>query len=266
VITVPKVEMHLAHACTLRCTGCTHYADHGLSGVVPFDVGAAWLRGWGARIRPLNFSFLGGEPLLNPAVPDFLRLARSLWPDSLLRLVTNGLLLDRAPRLWDALGDTAATLTVSVHSRADGYRARLLPNLELARARAAELGFRYEERDSVAGWYKLYQGAGAAMEPFTDADPRASWTACVTKHCVTLRDNALWKCPPLAHLPLVAARHGLGERPSWQPYLRYRPLPLTATADEIRAFFARGHESFCGMCPAQHSYFEKSVTGAPAPF
>jgi hypothetical protein len=76
----------------------------------------------------------------------------------------------------------------------------------------------------------------------------------------------LWKCPPLAHLPRVAARHGLAQRPSWQPYLRYRPLPATATADEIRAFFGRGPESFCGMCPARHRYFEKSLVGAPAPF
>lgn len=266
MITVPKVEMHLAHACTLRCTGCAHYADHGLSGVLPLDVGTMWLRGWGARIQPVNFSFLGGEPLLNPAVPDFLRLARTLWPASRLRIVSNGLLLHRRPQLWEVLGETDTTLTISVHSHAAGYRARLQPNLELARARATEVGFRYEERNSVEGWYKLYRGSGSAMEPFTDCDPRASWTACVTKHCVTLRDNVLWKCPPLAHLPLVAARHRLADRPSWQPYLRYPPLPLTATADEIRAFIARGPESFCGMCPAHHTYFEKSVTGAQAPF
>jgi hypothetical protein len=234
--------------------------------VLKFDVGVEWLRGWSARIRPVDFSFLGGEPLLNNDAPDFLRLARSLWASTRLRLVTNGLLLHRTPRLWDALGETAATLTVSVHSRADGYRARLEPNLELARARAAELGFGYEERNSVAGWYKLYRGAGAAMEPFTDGNPVASWTACVTKHCVTLQDNALWKCPPLAHLPMVAARHRLDDRPYWQPYLRYRPLPITATADEIRAFFARGPESFCGMCPAEHHYFEKSIVGEPAAF
>ncbi|MFA1550223.1 radical SAM protein [Actinomadura chokoriensis] len=266
MITVPKIEMHLAHACTLRCTGCAHYADHGLPGVLPLQDGAAWLTGWGARIRPVTFSFLGGEPLLNRRVPDFLRLARGLWPRARLRLVSNGLLLHRKPELWDVLGETGTTLTVSVHSRDDAYLARLRPNLELARARAAEIGFRLEERDSVEGWYKLYRGSGAAMEPFTDGDPRASWTACTTRHCVTLQDNALWKCPPLAHLPLVASRHGLGDRPSWQPYLRYRPLPLTATADEIRAFFARGPESFCGMCPARHTHFTKSVTGAPAPF
>jgi organic radical activating enzyme len=266
VITVPKVEMHVAHACTLQCTGCTHYADHRLRGVVSLAVGSDWLRSWGVRIQPVHFSFLGGEPLLNPAVPNFLRLARSLWPLTRLRLVTNGLLLHRTPMLWAVLAETDTLLTVSVHSRANSYRTQLAPNLELARARAREFRFRYEERDSIAGWYKLYRGHGAAMEPFTDGDPNASWAACLTKHCVTLQDNALWKCPPLAHLPLVAARLGLAERSSWQPYLRYRPLRITATADEIRAFFALGAESFCGMCPVQHSHFIKSVEAAPAPY
>src|SRR5205823_3285722 len=146
-------------------------------------------------------SLLGGEPLLNRRLPDYLRLVRSLWPDTRLRLVSNGLLLTRRPQLWEVLRETDTTLTVSVHSRGAVYRDRLQPNLELARSRAAEFGFRFEERDCVESWYKLYQGAGAAMEPFTDGDPRASWTACTTKHCVTLQDGALWKCPPLAHLP-----------------------------------------------------------------
>lgn len=260
MISVPKLEMHLAHACNLRCDGCTHYADHALPGLVRLADGGQWLRSWSERITPVNFTFLGGEPLINAETGSYLRLARTLWPRTRLRLVTNGLLLDRRPSLWDVLAETRTTLTVSIHSRAAWYTARITPVRELARSHAASDGFVYEERDATREWYKLYRGHGASMEPFDDGDPAASWRVCRNKHCVTLQDNALWKCPPLAHLGRVAAKHGLAERASWQPYLRYEPLTLATSDEELVAFFARREERFCGMCPTRLEFFEKSVS------
>lgn len=260
MITVPKIEMHLAHACNLRCHGCTHYADHRLPGIVPLAEGSRWLRDWSRRIAPVNFTFLGGEPLINRHAATYLRLARELWPVARIRLVTNGLLLGKSSGLWDALADSGATLTISVHSREPSYTAVLAPALELARANATTFGFALEERDSISEWYKLYRGYGANMEPFDDGDPAASWKVCRNKHCVTLQDNALWKCPPLAHLPRVAEKYGLSRRDSWQAYLAYRPLTLAATDREIVAFVARREESFCGMCPTRLEYFEKSIS------
>ncbi len=259
MITVPKIEMHLAHACNLSCQGCTHYADHGLSGTVSLADGEVWLRSWARRIVPVRLSLLGGEPLLNRETPDFLRLARGLWPHTRIRLVTNGLLLRRSKGLWEALAETNGLLTVSIHSLDPAYLAELAPLLDLARSKAENLGFGYEERDSVSGWYKLYRNEGPFMEPFQENDPRGSWTVCENKHCVTLQDNALWKCPPLAHLPRLAQKYHLADRPTWAPYLRYEPLGLDASDEEIAAFFSRRQESYCGMCPTRLEYFEKTI-------
>src|SRR5262245_41927815 len=104
MIRVPKLEMHLADRCNLRCESCSHYSNYAGGGILAFEVGSAWLKSWSMRLEPVHFSFLGGEPLLNPAVPQFLRLARELWPHTAIRLVTNGLLLDRGDdHLWRAL-------------------------------------------------------------------------------------------------------------------------------------------------------------------
>jgi len=46
-----------------------------------------------------QFSFLGGEPCLNPALPQFVWLAREMFPTSERILGTNGFLLKRHPRL-----------------------------------------------------------------------------------------------------------------------------------------------------------------------
>lgn len=268
MITVPKLEMHVIDACNLGCEGCAHYSNHPLpAGRLTLEIGERWLRSWAHRIAPLDFSLLGGEPTLNRELPELVRLVRETWPATRLRLVTNGLLLDRMPELWPALAQTRSLLTVSVHSRDDAYRARLEPMLRLARLRCAEGGIRYEERNSIDGWYRPHRGHGVGMRPYDDGQPHRSWRACASRHCVTLHDGALWKCPPLAHLGKVLRRFGLADEASWRPYLDYRPLLPGATQEELMAFFARGPERACGMCPSRPESFEKRVLprGAAGP-
>jgi organic radical activating enzyme len=259
VVKVPKVEMHLADSCNLHCDGCTHFANYDLPGVLPFEEGSDWLETWGRRLEPIHFTFLGGEPTLNRSLPRFLELARGLWPKTHLRLVTNGVLLRRWEALWPILTDTRTVLVISLHSNDEDYRELIRAPLELARRRSREHGFLLEERDSIREWYRLYRDHGTRMEPFDEGRPFASWQVCRNKHCVTLRDNALWKCPPLAHLPAAAKKLSLHENARWKPYLRYEPLEPRATDDEIRAFFARGPERFCNMCPTRLQFYEKSV-------
>ena len=174
--------------------------------------------------------------------------------------MTNGLLLPRwGERLWPALAASDTCLTISIHSDEPDYRQRLDRAVDAARAAAAAHRFVFELRDSVRGWYRLYRGAAADIRPFDDGDPRASWRVCQNKHCVTLLDNTLWKCPPLAHLPRVAAKLRLVEADAWRTALAYRPLDLAASDDDVRAFFAEGPIAACGMCPSRLDYFVKSI-------
>ncbi len=45
--------------------------------------------------RNMNISFLGGEPTINPELTKLLKKARSLWPDSSLMILSNGVILDK---------------------------------------------------------------------------------------------------------------------------------------------------------------------------
>jgi hypothetical protein len=114
-------------------------------------------------------------------------------------------------------------------------------------------------RNSVDNWYRFYRGSGRDMLPFADGHPDASWAVCASKHCVTLENDLLWKCPPLAHLPRVAERFNLKSKHEWRVPLSYEPLTLDATDDEVREFFARRAEPACGMCPAKPVHFEKEI-------
>ena len=115
-------------------------------------------------------------------------------------------------------------------------------------------GIRIEYFQSYRHWTRRYHGAGSAIRPFDDRQPRASWEICPSKVHPQLFEGKLWKCAPLAYLKLQAKKYRLSER--WDPYLQYQPLEPDCTPEELTAFFAREDESFCGMCPSQPVPFE----------
>ncbi|WP_413206468.1 hypothetical protein [Rhodospirillum sp. A1_3_36] len=266
-LDIPYLEMDIAHLCNLQCQGCMHYSNYTLPGIVPFERGGQWLRDWAERVRPSEFTMLGGEPLLNPEVTDYVEQAAHLWPEARRLLVSNGLRLAQNPGLLNALSATETTLRITIHRDDSAYLDKLAPHVRLA-LEARDAGrIRLELIRSDSYWYKTYQGEGEAMRPFTDGAPHASWSSCFNKLCKTLRDGALWKCPPLAFLPLAAAKLNLAAVREWWPYLTYQPLPLEADDTALIRFFTEEEVSACAMCPAklEGTQFRPEVTGGGVP-
>ena len=88
------LEFHLADHCNLNCRGCAHMsniAEPHLADLDQYIKDIARLRDlfWGIdRIR-----LMGGEPLLNDQLPEFIKVTREFFPDTDMHVVTNGLLL-----------------------------------------------------------------------------------------------------------------------------------------------------------------------------
>ena len=249
-----NLEIHVAHACNLACESCSHYSNHAHKGLVSLEEAEAWMAPWGGRIAPKFFSLLGGEPTVHPELTQFVRIARKHWPRSTLRIVTNGFFLDRHPELPAFMREDGRTLlNISVHHDSAEYRERMRPVLELAEKWARDYGIRIQVFTSNESWTRRYKGYGAAMEPFDDRQPRASWENCAAKTCPQVFEGSIWKCAPLAYLRMQHERFGLSER--WAPYLGYRPLEPGCSDPELDAFFALEEESHCAMCAAKPEHF-----------
>lgn len=256
--TVNHLELHVAHACNLTCESCSHYSNHRHKGMLALEDAEAWLRAWQPRIRPIRFTLLGGEPTLNPDLAGFVRLARRTWPETRLRIVTNGWFLHRHPDLPATLAeDPDVSILISVHHDSPEYREKLQPIFDLAEKWSQNYGIRIDVEASWQRWTRRYRGSGATMEPFEDGRPVQSWANCVAKHTKQLHEGMLWKCAPLAYLGLQHRTVGLSEK--WSPYLAYRPLPHDCSDEELGEFLARREESVCGMCPAHPEHMELPV-------
>ncbi|UVK37084.1 radical SAM protein [Mesorhizobium sp. AR10] len=253
-----KLELHVAHGCNLSCESCSHYSNHAHAGTVSLEDADCWMGLWSRRVSVTRFSLLGGEPTIHPELPRFVGLVRRHWPDTRIEIVSNGFFLHRHPTLPAILAaDPAARLVISVHHDAQEYRDRLKPVFALLEAWRRDHGVVATIRPAHKNWTRRYEGFGEKMLPFEDSDPRASWDICPARHCKQLHEGRIWKCAPLAYLPMQKAKYRLSGK--WDAYLGYEPLGPDCSRAELQAFAELEDEAACGMCPAKERLFELPV-------
>lgn len=253
-----KLELHVAHGCNLACESCSHYSNHGHAGTVSVEEADRWMGLWSRRVSVDRFTLLGGEPTIHPQLPRFVGLVRRHWPQAQIEIVSNGFFLHRHPSLPSVLAeDPDARLIISVHHDSEEYQARLKPVFALLEDWKRDHGVAVRIRPAARNWTRRYEGFGDAMLPFEDSDPRASWEICPARHCKQLLDGRIWKCAPLAYLPMQKARYRLSGK--WDPYLAYKALDPGCPDAELVAFAALEDEAACGMCPAKERLFELPV-------
>ncbi len=255
-LEISHIEWHVAHACNFTCEGCAHFSNHDHKGVVDKETLIEWYKPWTDRLLPKEIDLLGGEPLLNKDILEIIKVTKTMWPDSQIRLVTNGVLLHKYPDLPKVLKQTDTILVLSTHGDNDRYNQIMEDVQELVDSWIVEYGIRTKNFDSYNVWMNLYKGYGDQMQPFEDDDPEQSWENCITgQDCFQLFEGKIYKCSPLAYLQIQKHLYKLSDK--WDHYLTYQPLTAECSDQQLVEFFSRQAESFCSMCPSNPEYFHK---------
>ena len=183
------LEYSAAWHCNLRCKGCSH-----LSNLIKKPA-------WGdeelfrrnlLRVRELfahveDIRFVGGEPLLNPAIGRLVSTARSVFPGAEVVVVTNGLLI---PRLQEDVFDIIRENNASV------YISSYPPTLE-----------KKEEITGILRTHGIRYGFSRPIEQFqyevgeTPGDGEENYSHCSLMHCHLLHDDGRLSvcCVPLTY-------------------------------------------------------------------
>lgn len=110
IIHSRKLEYNLVDHCNLSCAQCSHMSPHMKTGSIPLDIFASDINRLSTVYRVEKLRFVGGEPLLNPHILDYIQVARDSGICKRIEIATNGTLLDRAP---DVLFSSVDSISVS---------------------------------------------------------------------------------------------------------------------------------------------------------
>ena len=115
---LPYLEFHIADHCNLNCKACSHYS--GLVKEPRFSNLEKLTRDFERLHEFIDdlgmIRILGGEPLLNPEVSEYVKLCRRLYPHAIICVVTNALLLQRMPEeFFETLRECTARIDISFY-------------------------------------------------------------------------------------------------------------------------------------------------------
>lgn len=182
-----KVEMHIADHCNLNCRGCTHFSP----------IFEKKLPDFASRIRDvkklkekmpyvLYFSILGGEPFLNPDICLYITEIRKLYPDAVIDIVTNGLLI---PGLSDyvlkCILDHQVQISISEYEPTHKMIERIEEKLQ-------QFGISYHIRP--------YEVKKKFIKPLSLKTDSMYPQKCLSNGCVNIWNGKIARCPTLMYI------------------------------------------------------------------
>jgi hypothetical protein len=135
------IEYSVSYHCNLRCSGCSHMSPYLGKRFPSLDSFASDLEALGKAFHARDIRLVGGEPLLNPEVAAFARVAKASGIADCVMLTTNGILLHRmGDEFWENVDFVSVTLypgasppekvieSIRERAKESGTRLRLFPN------------------------------------------------------------------------------------------------------------------------------------------
>ena len=235
-------EVHITDHCNLNCKGCAHFSNlcaPTYADPAEFEKDMRAMAETFSAVRQIYL--LGGEPLLHPDVTKFVRVAREVFPETRISLMTNATLVMRMDdEFWRALADTGIILLC------DSYPIGL-PVDEINR-RGKEQGVTVEWTVAREEFFKI------PIDPAGGHDPATSFGLCRGyNNCPIVRDGKLYPCAYAAFADVFRERFGIEEGLEVTP-TDYFDIRAPHDPDDAMEFLLRPIP-WCANCDMEHMEF-----------
>lgn len=109
-----KVEFYITNVCNLNCDQCNRFNDYKFSGWQRWSDYEAIHQRWAKLVDIKHVVILGGEPLLNPSINEWILGLANLWKRP-VQILTNGTRLNHTPGLYETLLSWASAPNIAKH-------------------------------------------------------------------------------------------------------------------------------------------------------
>jgi len=183
-LPILSFEVHLVEHCNLNCKGCDHFCPLAEPAYTDLEI----FRRDFDRLSELfhqeagEIHLLGGEPLLNPQIEEFCKIARKSFPRATINIITNGILL---PQMSDSFWSCCHEFDITV--RPTKYPIQVDYQAAEEKARAFKVKYEYFN-DAQFMTHNQYDLKGRQ-------DPRESFMDCYRANkCIYLANGKLYPC------------------------------------------------------------------------
>jgi organic radical activating enzyme len=273
---LPKIEFYITNVCNLNCEHCNRFNNHDFRGWQRWVDYEPHYAEWAKYIDFGHITILGGEPLLNPTIVDWVRGINRLWGRP-VQILTNGTRLNAVPGLYDLLlgekspypevqnlarikNNERNHIGISWHNADNFDELKQIAFQFLTdsvykpiRENDSEINGKYENsyvvwsddhKVNLAVWMQdnfehsslRHTAQGLKLHDNDPAQAHASCTFAINRNYHFIR-GSLYKCGPVALLPEFDQQHQLAITDQDRDLLTsYQPLTVGSLSTDIGRF------------------------------
>ena len=184
---MPQVEMHVADFCNLNCKGCAHFSpifEKKLPDTNKRLEDVRLLKSKFAHI--VKFYLLGGEPFVNPDIDIYITEIRKILPDTMIQIVTNGLLIPKlSESTFKVIRDNKIIISISEYEPTH----RMIEKIE-------SVLMAHQIMYSV----RPYSTKDKFIKPLSLSEHSKYPNKCISNGCVNIWDGKISRCPTLMYI------------------------------------------------------------------
>lgn len=188
------IQIHASCHCNLKCKGCNAFSPIIEESFVDTEMIKKDLARLseltGGKIGMLTIS--GGEPMLNPHLPEILEYARKCFFGQKLRIITNGILLENASdEFWTSCSKNNVIISLTRYP------------IEINIEKIKELADKYDinlvyQDDTDVREKTMYF---SSLDSFGKQNINKNYRYCyMSNYTFTLEKGKLYTCPTIAHI------------------------------------------------------------------
>ena len=119
-----KIEFYITNVCNLTCNRCNRFNNHNFKGWQKWSDYEQIYRSWRKFIDIDQIIILGGEPLLNPTIIDWIQGLNDIWHKN-VQILSNGLHINHVRGLKQALQNFDGTFGHPYHKNLSEGKTRI---------------------------------------------------------------------------------------------------------------------------------------------
>lgn len=238
-----NIEFQIVDHCNLNCRGCAHFSNISEKNSIDARVLVKNMDQFNKRVGYVySVALMGGEPLLHPDIVDIIEYTRDRFPISEIRIVTNGLLLDRMPKEFYR---TCRKCRILIYVTKYPPTVNKIPQI---RKVLSSYGIRYFISSTVRQFSESLNPAGTS-------DAGNTFGNCGRKECTIIKNDRLYICSVSAYIDKYNKRFNL-DIPQPEGLNIYN-----CSSKEFMDYLKQPAET-CKYCTSKYRYPDWSCSGA----
>ncbi len=239
-----SIEFQIVDHCNLNCRGCSHFSNISEKRFIDARVLTKCFDKLNSHIGYVySVALMGGEPLLHPDLIDIMQYCRDRFPLSEIRIVTNGLLLDKMPEeFYRACHKNRILIYISKYPPTINKLDKIKEILSL-----------YQVRYFISSTVREFS---VCLNPEGTSDMKYTFEHCGRKSCTIVRDDHIYVCPISAYIDKYNKRFG-------QNIPQPEGLNLYDCSTDELLEYLKNPVRTCSYCTSRCKYINWSCSGDP---